>query len=149
MESDPERPRLDPGEGSGLRRFEPQHVDHHDRLAVGRPERRQCTFQVDPIIESIAWDLPRWIGVQNGISTEEARTRGFEQHPVRDAEEPCPNARIPSKSDGRGAGADEGLLRQLLGVVRIPHDPQEVGVDLPLVGAEYVFEIHVSVTLCE
>ena len=149
MESNPERPCRDPGEGGSLRRPEPQHVHHHDRLTVRRSERGECALQVDPSFESVTGVFPRWVDDLDSGATEEPCACRLEQDPVRDAEEPCPDTRIPSEADGRGTGADEGFLRQLLGVARIPDDPQEVGVDLPLVGSEYVLEIHVPFTLCE
>jgi hypothetical protein len=69
--------------------------------------------------------------------------------PPTDPEQPGPDVRVTSEPKRSATGANERLLRELLGVVRIADHPQEVGEHVPLVSPEDFLEIQGSITLDE
>jgi hypothetical protein len=87
--------------------------------------------------------------VEGCLTLEQARPAGLQQHPSTDPEQPCADARITSEPERSATGANERLLRKLLGVVRVADHPQEVREHFPLVPPKDFLEIQGSIPLDE
>jgi hypothetical protein len=57
------------------------------------------------------------------------------------SEQPGLDRGVTSESDGGGARPDEGFLRELLGVLPVPDDPEEVCEDGLLMGPEDILKL--------
>ena len=141
MQPHPEGTRLDPEDPRGFSWSEAQEVDEHEHLAIDGLELRERGLEIETHVvirqvdRSIHFDL-------GSRAIEQAPTRSFEKHSARDPEEPRGDGRVPSEAHDRPAGANERLLRELLGVVPISHDAQEVREHRSFVRPEDILNLH-------
>jgi hypothetical protein len=124
----------------GLSRLEPQEVHEHQHLAIDRFERPESGFQVEAGV--LIGQLGRNLDIWRVAALEETVSGGFEQDPVRNAEQPRRDACLTPESRDGGAGSHERLLREFLCVVLISDGAKEVGVHRLLVSPEHIFDLH-------
>ena len=138
MEPDPERLGGDTDDRRGFVWLEPEDVDDHERLAIGDTERGERSLEVDAHVGAVT--SRRHVRQRLGALEEPCSGR-FEEHATRDPEQPGLDGGVASEPERCGTGADEGLLRELLRVLRVPDDPEEVREDGLLMGPEDILKL--------